>query len=114
MCGLLRFLTKARNDNKKFKAYNNGKIKVSNDNLQNRRLTHKAGRSQYSVFYAGNRLTEKVKEVYGLGWNVYAEIYITPIKNLEWYFEAEIGDALKTTASQNSLVFNGTKVSIAR
>ena len=27
MCGLLRFLTKARNDKKKFKAYNNKKIK---------------------------------------------------------------------------------------
>ena len=26
-------------------------------------------------------------ESYGLGYNVYAEIYITPIKNLEWYFE---------------------------
>ena len=52
--------------------------------------------------------TQKVKEVYGLGWNVYAEIYITPIKNLEWYFEAEIGDALGTTTSANALVFNGT------
>ncbi len=52
--------------------------------------------------------TEKIKEAYGLGYNVYAEIYITPIKNLEWYFEAEIGNALKTTTSQNSLVFNGT------
>ena len=59
------------------------------------------------VTQSGSAL-EKVKEVYGLGYNVYAEIYITPIKNLEWYFEAEIGNALKTTTSQNSLVFNGT------
>ena len=45
-------------------------------------------------------------ESYGLGYNVYAEIYITPIKNLEWYFEAEIGG----TSSYNprQLVFNGT------
>ena len=59
------------------------------------------------IVQAGH-ISEKVKEVYGLGWNVYAEIYITPIKNLEWYFEAEIGNALKTTQSANSLVFNGT------
>ena len=32
---------------------------------------------------------------YGLAYNVYAEIYITPLKNLEWYFEADVsgGDA---------------------
>ena len=59
------------------------------------------------VVQAGSS-TQKTKEVYGLGWNVYAEIYITPIKNLEWYFEAEIGDALGTTTSANTLVFNGT------
>ena len=29
---------------------------------------------------------------FGLGWNVYAEIYITPIKNLEWYFEFNLGN----------------------
>ena len=38
-------------------------------------------------------LTDKnVKEVYSLGYGVYAEIYITPLKNLEWYFEAELGN----------------------
>ena len=41
---------------------------------------------------------------YGLAYNVYAEIYITPLKNLEWYFEAQLGSG----ANQNSLVFNGT------
>ena len=45
-------------------------------------------------------------ESYGLGYNVYAEIYITPIKNLEWYFEAEIGGTSSHLPSQ--LVFNGT------
>ena len=34
---------------------------------------------------------KNVKEVYGFGYDVYAKIYITPLKNLEWYFEAEIG-----------------------
>ena len=27
-----------------------------------------------------------------LGYGVYAEIYITPLKNLEWYFEAQLGN----------------------
>ena len=35
---------------------------------------------------------KNAKEVYSLGYGVYAEIYITPLKNLEWYFEAEIGN----------------------
>ena len=48
-------------------------------------------------------ITDKVKEVYGLGYNVYAEIYITPIKNLEWYFEAQLGSDTGTTFG-----FNGT------
>ena len=43
-------------------------------------------------------------ESYSLTYNVYAEIYITPLKNLEWYFEAQLGSG----ANQNSLVFNGT------
>ncbi len=34
--------------------------------------------------------TEKAKELYGLAWGAYAEIYITPLKNLEWYFEADV------------------------
>ena len=53
------------------------------------------------IVQAGSSTDKNAKEVYGLGWNVYAEIYITPIKNLEWYFEASIGDALKTTTSAN-------------
>ena len=42
-------------------------------------------------------------ESYGLTYNVYAEIYITPIKNLEWYFEAQLGSDTGTTFG-----FNGT------
>ncbi len=52
-------------------------------------------------------IAEKVKEIYGLGYNVYAEIYITPIKNLEWYFEAEIGNAMDT-ADPTGFGFNGS------
>ena len=48
--------------------------------------------------------TRLTTESYSLAYNVYAEIYITPLKNLEWYFEAQLGSG----ANQNSLVFNGT------
>ena len=41
----------------------------------------------------GSATDEKVKETYGLAWGTYAEIYITPIKNLEWYFEADVSGA---------------------
>ena len=40
----------------------------------------------------GSGTQRNVKEVYSLGYDVYAEIYITPLKNLEWYFEASIGN----------------------
>ena len=52
----------------------------------------------------GSATQKNVKEVYGLGYNVYAEIYITPLKNLEWYFEASIGNVGDTTG----LSFAGT------
>ena len=32
------------------------------------------------------------KVQHGLRWNAYGEIYITPVKDLEWYFEAEVGN----------------------
>ena len=38
----------------------------------------------------GSATDNKVKETYGLAWGTYAEIYITPLKNLEWYFEADV------------------------
>ena len=45
-------------------------------------------------------------EAYNLAYNVYAEIYITPIKNLEWYFEAELGN--DETSTGLGFGFNGT------
>ena len=59
------------------------------------------------VNQAGSATDKNVKETYGLGYNVYAEIYITPIKNLEWYFEAEIGNAMNTT-NPTGLQWNGS------
>ena len=38
------------------------------------------------------------KDTYSLAWNVYGEISITPLPNLEWYFEAELGDNADETA----------------
>ena len=40
----------------------------------------------------GSATDNKVKEIYSLYWGAYAEIYITPLKNLEWYFEADVGN----------------------
>ncbi len=48
---------------------------------------------------------KNAKETYGLGYDVYAEIYITPLKNLEWYFEASIGNVDTTT---KGVAFAGT------
>ena len=47
---------------------------------------------------------KNAKETYGLGYDVYAEIYITPLKNLEWYFEASIGNVGNT----EGVAFAGT------
>jgi len=38
------------------------------------------------------------KDTYSLAWNVYGEISVTPIQNLEWYFEAELGDDASGTS----------------
>ena len=48
---------------------------------------------------------KNAKETYDLGYDVYAEIYITPLKNLEWYFEASIGNVDATT---KGVAFAGT------
>ena len=59
------------------------------------------------VVQSGSATDKNLKEVYGLGWDVYAEIYITTIKNLEWYFEAQIGNSMDTSAP-TGFGFNGT------
>ena len=54
--------------------------------------------------------TDKVKEVYALTYGAYAEIYITPLKNLEWYFEADVsGDSASSTSGvKTPLKFNSS------
>ena len=49
-------------------------------------------------------IDKNAKEIYDLGYGVYAEIYITPLKNLEWYFEASIGNVDTT----KGVAFAGT------
>lgn len=43
---------------------------------------------------------------FSLAWNVYGEISVTPIQNLEWYFEAELGD--DATETSKVLGFNAS------
>lgn len=40
-----------------------------------------------------------------LAWGAYAEIYITPVKDLEWYFEADVGNYGDGTANFNGVKF---------
>ena len=49
-----------------------------------------------------------VSETYDLAYGVYAEIYITPIKNLEWYFEASLGNTDIDSMFKNYISFAGT------
>ena len=44
------------------------------------------------IIQPGSATDDKVKEIYSLAWGAYAEIYITPLKNLEWYFEANVNN----------------------
>ena len=41
-----------------------------------------------------------------LAWSSYGEVYITPVKDLEWYFEAEIGNY---TMGNNNVVTGGSQ-----
>ena len=51
------------------------------------------------IIQEGSATDNKAKELYSLYWGAYAEIYITPIKNLEWYFEADVSGDTATTVS---------------
>ena len=64
-----------------------------------------------SVNQRGSATQKNVKEIYGLAYAVYAEIYITPLKNLEWYFEADVGNVAGTGETHSvtkGLAFAGT------
>lgn len=59
----------------------------------------------------GGGVDRNAKEQFSLGYGVYGEITITPLPNLEWYFEAEIGNlesssGTTTVTSDNYLGLN--------
>ena len=55
----------------------------------------------------GSATDKNAKELYSLYYGAYAEIYITPLKNLEWYFEVDLNNG-GTTADQSAITFAGT------
>ncbi|WP_307972124.1 cell surface protein [uncultured Brachyspira sp.] len=61
----------------------------------------------FQINQKGSATDNKVKELYSLYYGAYAEIYITPLKNLEWYFEVDINND-NTTASLSAVTFAGT------
>ena len=61
----------------------------------------------FQINQKGSATDNKVKELYSLYYGAYAEIYITPLKNLEWYFEVDLNNG-GTTADQSAITFAGT------
>ena len=55
----------------------------------------------------GSATDKNAKELYSLYYGAYAEIYITPLKNLEWYFEVDINND-NATASLSAVTFAST------
>ena len=54
--------------------------------------------------------TTKTTIAHKLVWGAYGEIYITPVKDLEWYFEAEIGNGPSSSDLNNSAVYAGNGI----
>ena len=61
----------------------------------------------FQVQQKGSATDKNAKELYSLYYGAYAEIYITPLKNLEWYFEVDLNNG-GTTADQSAITFAGT------
>ena len=61
----------------------------------------------FQITQNGSATDNKVKELYSLYYGAYAEIYITPLKNLEWYFEVDLNNG-GTTADQSAITFAST------
>ena len=61
----------------------------------------------FQINQKGSATDNKVKELYSLYYGAYAEIYITPLKNLEWYFEVDLNNG-GTTADQSAITFAST------
>ncbi|WP_369681425.1 hypothetical protein [Brachyspira innocens] len=53
----------------------------------------------YQLYYEGkNQIKTDDVMIHNLYWSAYAELYITPVEDLEWYFEMDVnnGDADST------------------
>ena len=61
----------------------------------------------FQITQKGSATDKNAKELYSLYYGAYAEIYITPLKNLEWYFEVDINND-NATASLSAVTFAGT------
>ena len=61
----------------------------------------------FQINQQGSATDKNAKELYSLYYGAYAEIYITPLKNLEWYFEVDINND-NATASLSAVTFAGT------
>ena len=61
----------------------------------------------FQINQRGSATDKNAKELYSLYYGAYAEIYITPLKNLEWYFEVDINND-NATASLSAVTFAGT------
>ena len=61
----------------------------------------------FQITQKGSATDKNAKELYSLYYGAYAEIYITPLKNLEWYFEVDLNNG-GTTADQSAITFAGT------
>ena len=61
----------------------------------------------FQINQRGSATDKNAKELYSLYYGAYAEIYITPLKNLEWYFEVDINND-NATASLSAVTFAST------
>ena len=61
----------------------------------------------FQITQKGSATDKNAKELYTLYYGAYAEIYITPLKNLEWYFEVDLNNG-RTTADQSAITFAST------
>ena len=61
----------------------------------------------FQINQRGSATDKNAKELYSLYYGAYAEIYITPLKNLEWYFEVDLNNG-GTTLDQSAITFAGT------
>ena len=60
-----------------------------------------------SGYYGGKT---KTSVSHSLVWGAYAELYLTPVKDLEWYFEADVGNG---PVNDNGQIIPGTTVNFA-